>query len=161
MLKISAQTNEPYWVFGADIKPEAVALPGVNIQVRPITVAMRLAAREAVREAYRVAGDDPLARFDAEAAYARALARYGIVAWQGVADADEKELEVTPENVDLAMANEAFYSFVERMYVLQAIATESEKNVSAPSPNGTGGAKTPGKATAATVRHPARNAPTE
>lgn len=160
MLAISAQKSEPYWLFGAEIKPKSLALPGVDIQVRPITVAMRLAAREAVREVYRMAGDDPLARFNAEAAYACALARYGIVAWQGVVDAEGKELAVTAENVDLVMADEAFYSFVERLYVLQAIATDAEKNASAPSRPGTGGAKTPEKPTAATAPRRAKDART-
>lgn len=160
MLTIGTKQTDPYWLDGDDALPAALALPGVKVQVKPITVAMRLAAREAVRQSYQSNPDDPMIRFEAEASYVRALARYGIVAWRGVVDADGKDLAVTAENVDRAMANEVFYTFMERTYALAAMQMEAEKNALSPSRNGTGGAKTPVRGTAAIVRRRARTAHT-
>lgn len=147
MLNLTQQ--EPFWL---DI------LPGQRTQFRPVETPMILAARHqaalAMRGAETVKDTDPEAfaalRAKSDAVFTTTLARFGIVAWEGVGDGTNS-VEPTPANIKAYMANWRVFDSVDKLYVLPAIALDQadEKNASAPSQNGTGGAKMPEKDIAA------------
>lgn len=104
-------------------------LPGVRVRVAPLTTAVMMAARRdpEVQEAKGA---------DLELAAGKALARLTVLEWEGVGDAEGEALPVTPEAVGalldiwdvwLAWTGKVMAGFLEM---------ESEKNVSAPLPNG-------------------------
>ncbi len=82
MLKLEPVSAEPFWL---DV------LPGVRIQFRPVSVAAMLIARGAAGEALKAGGEQ--ATIEAGAAFTRALAHTGIVAWEGIGDAKGKPVD--------------------------------------------------------------------
>ena len=86
MLKLSSP--DPYWL---DI------LPGARIQVVPVGAAALLLARNAARDARGDGGPD--AGVDMQVAFTRTLALRGIIAWEGVGDADGAPVAVSPETI--------------------------------------------------------------
>ncbi|MFE1601633.1 hypothetical protein [Methylobacterium sp. ID0610] len=126
MLRL-ASSAEPSWL---DL------LPGVRVRVRPASVAMMLAAREAVGKVVR--GDD---REDVDLrtniALVGELARRAIVEWEGVGDADGVPIPVTPEHVDRLMEHWPAFDEFDTRYVGPALRRDAEKNASSSSPNGT------------------------
>ena len=81
-------TNAPRW---HDLAP------GVRVQLRPLTTALMVATRsdpavEAVREE---ASDEERA-----VAFAKALARRAVLAWEGIGDADGTPIDPSPEAID-------------------------------------------------------------
>lgn len=119
--------RDPEWI-------DTVA--GVRLLCRPLSSAMMLAIRS------DLAGSD-VASDDVEgmqAAFTIAVAKRSIIDWDGVGDGDGNPIEVTPEGIaalmDLHKIFEAFTEKVVNPYLL----VQSEKNASAPSPNGTSAA---------------------
>jgi len=142
--------------------PRPFLMPGVRVQFAPV-------ALPAVR-AGKAAGSKVLsAEGDAEEigdAYSYEVIRRGIVAWEGVVDdATEVPIPVTPETVELVLADPDFFAAADRAYVLPFARQSAEKNGFAVSPNGTGGAATGASATASKraarrTASAAKNAPT-
>lgn len=124
-------------------------LPGVRVRVAPLTSGVMLAAR---RDADVATAEGPAL----ELAAGKALAKLTIVEWDGVGDTNGAPLPVTPDaigalldiwDVWLAWTGKVMVTFLEM---------ESEKNVSAPLPNGnSAGAQD----TAAPAPEPATTAP--
>lgn len=129
MLKLTS-TSEPAWL---DL------LPGVRVQVRPITVAAMLVAREAVAKVVRGEDQQDVMQH-ASIALVRELAQRGIVAWEGVGDAKGAPLAVTPESIDALLEVWQAYDAIDRLYVGPAMVRDQEKNGSSPAPNGTSAA---------------------
>tara|TARA_R110002124_G_scaffold173690_4_gene341330 strand:- start:22240 stop:22740 length:501 start_codon:yes stop_codon:yes gene_type:complete len=147
MLKLSSPV--PYWL---DI------LPGVRIQVDPVSPAGQLLARQAAREVLEAGGPD--AKIDMQIAFTRALALRGIRDWEGVGDADGKPVAVSPETVGQLLADPSAFESIDRLYAWPVLEREAEKNGSAPLP--TGSSARAAKPTAATAgrtgRKPAKAA---
>ncbi len=114
-------------------------LPGLRLVVWPVTTTIMAAARA---DAALGDLDDDSPREMLAVTMAQAVARRIVVDWTGVGDDDGNPLPVTPDGID-ALLNiwpvfEAFQEKVLGPYLV----LDSEKNASAPSPNGTSAAAT-------------------
>ncbi|RBI69913.1 hypothetical protein DQW77_15185 [Roseovarius sp. TE539] len=117
-------TNAPRW---HDLGP------GVRVQLRPLTTALMVATRsdpevEAVPED---TGDEERAM-----AFAKALARRAVLAWEGVGDAEGNPIEPIPEAIDALLDIWPIFEAFQLAYVSRGLLLEQEKNASAPSPSG-------------------------
>ena len=81
-------TNAPRW---HDLAP------GVRVQLRPLTTALMVATRSdpAVEAVTEEASDEERA-----VAFAKALARRAVLAWEGIGDADGNSIDPSPEAID-------------------------------------------------------------
>lgn len=137
-------TNAPRW---HDLAP------GVRVQLRPLTTALMVATRSdpAVEAVPAAASDEERA-----VAFARALARRSVLAWEGVGDAEGNVIEPSPEAIDALLDFWPVFEAFQLSYVSKGLLLESEKNVSAPLPTGpSAGASVtarPAKARARTAR---------
>jgi len=158
MLKLKRTPDEPKWLDAGAVAPAAAAIAGFRIKVLPVTVAMILAARAAGGEAFKKAAESARGNSVAETnvAFSRAVAHLGIVDWEGVVGENDDPVPLTPEALDAALDDWRVFDFVDKYYVAPALLRDDEKNASAPSPGGIGGAKTPAKASASTARSRAR-----
>ena len=125
MLKLSTPSRHPFWL---DI------LPGVRVQFRPISVADMLVARAAAAESLgaKVEGDLALDRSTtvaAGAAFTRSLALSGIVAWEGIGDADGKPIDPNPVTINQLLEVWPAFDAIDRLYVGPALTRLDEKNV--------------------------------
>ena len=125
MLKLSTPSRELFWL---DI------LPGVRVQFRPISVADMLVARAVAAESLgaKVEGDAPLDRSTivaAGAAFTRSLARSGIVAWEGVGDANGKPVDPSPAAIDQLLEIWPAFDAIDRLYAGPALTASHEKKV--------------------------------
>ncbi len=91
---------EPYWL----------DLPrGVRVRIRPVTTAVVAAAQAAsARRLGAIRAEQPdldpdMVRGLAFALLVKALARHAVVAWEGIGDAEGKELTLSPEAVERLM----------------------------------------------------------
>lgn len=169
-LDVERAAQQPWWFTLVDAQGEDVA--AVRVQFAPIgRIALR-AARRAAGEVYREAdlpeGDDaPLSTELLEAAgdaLSDALLMAGIIAWEGVGDADGVSAPVTPDNVRLFLADPLRFEALDAAYVRPFILKELEKNGSSPLPNGISAGATPEKAIAGSSAKPIASAdasPTE
>jgi len=117
LLKLNTD-REPFWL-------DLVA--GVRVQFRPISVAAILLARTAAADVLRGGGDDAMVK--AGIAFTRSLAHSGIVAWEGIGDADGNPVEPTKETIDAALEHWPLFDAVDRLYVGPALIQDAEKNV--------------------------------
>ncbi|MFZ5792112.1 MAG: hypothetical protein ACOY3L_15580 [Pseudomonadota bacterium] len=117
MLKLQTNSPDPYWLDLA---------PGVRLQVRPVSVTSMLLARAAAGEILREGGEDATTK--AGAAFTRALARSGIVAWEGIGDADGQPVEPTPDRIDQLLEVWPAFDAIDRLYVAPALTQDAEKN---------------------------------
>lgn len=147
MLKLSSP--DPYWL---DI------LPGARIQVVPVGAAALLLARNAARDARGDGGPD--AGVDMQVAFTRTLALRGIVAWEGIGDADGAPVAVTPETIGQLLNDPSAFESIDRLYAQPVLERESEKNASSSLPTGSSArtAKPTVKTVARTGRKPAKAA---
>lgn len=106
---------------------------GVRVLTLPLTSAVLISLRSdmALQDAESLAPVEQALRF------AKAVASRVIAEWEGVGDEDGKELPVTPEAATALMDVFPLYRAFEANYIGPWLRLESEKNVSAPSPNGT------------------------
>ena len=118
MLKLESASIEPFWL---DV------LPGVRIRFRPVSVASMLIARAAVGEAMKSVSDGSV--IEAGAAFTRALAQQGIVAWEGIGDASGKPVDPGKETIDQLLELWPAFDAIDRLYVGPALMAVSEKNV--------------------------------
>ena len=140
-----------------DSGPKALALGhGVEVDVLPMSTAIRLDAMADMPERDPDAGDD--VKSEERIAFAKAIARRVIVGWRGVGDADGKPVEVTPAAIDALLDIWDLFNQFELTYILPGLVLADEGNVSAPLPDGsTAGAPTtakPAKKSARTARKP-------
>jgi hypothetical protein len=126
MLKLATSGREPFWL---DL------VPGVHVQFRTITVAAILVARQAAADVLKAGGDDAVTL--AGLAFTRSLARAGILAWEGVGDAEGAPVEPSPDTIDAFLDLWPVFDAVDRLYVAPALVGLDEKNGSSPLPNGT------------------------
>ena len=123
-------TNAPRW---HDLAP------GVRVQLRPLTTAMMVATRsDPVVEAVPEDASDE----ERAVAFAKALARRAVLAWDGIGDADGNPIDPSPEAIDALLDIWPIFEKFQMGYVAKGLELEAEKNASAPSPSGsTAGAK--------------------
>ena len=137
-------TNAPRW---HDLAP------GVRLQLRPLTTALMVATRSdpAVEAVPEEAMDEERA-----VAFAKALARLAVLAWQGVGDADGNPIDPSLEAIDALLDVWPIFEAFQLSYVSKGLLLEQEKNVSAPLPNGPSAGVTatarPARKTAKTAR---------
>ena len=117
-------TNAPRW-------HELVS--GVRVQLRPLTTALMVATRSdsAVEDLPEDASDEERA-----VAFARALARRAVLAWEGVGDADGNPIKASPEAIDALLDVWPIFEAFQLTYVTKGLLLEQEKNASAPLPSG-------------------------
>lgn len=120
-------TNEPKWL---DL------LDGVRVKVRPFSSAAFFAAQTAMT----LTSVEGLAADQANGtrglAFVKSLARFAIIEWEGVCDADGKPIAVTPETVDALMDIWQAATAFEALYQRPIDDLRDEKNGSGPAPNG-------------------------
>ncbi len=128
---------------------------GVRLLLLPLTTALMVATRSdtAVQSLDADSSNDTRA-----AVFAAALARRAIVDWEGVGDADDNLLAVTPEGIDALLWLWPIFEAFNLLYVSRGMLLDAEKNGSAPSPTGTSAGAT---ATARPVKRSARTAPAD
>jgi hypothetical protein len=119
MLKLTPAAREPFWL---DL------LPGVRVQVRPVSVAAMLLARAAAAEVLKEKGDGNAATIAAGEAFTRSLAGSGILAWDGVGDAEGAVVEPSPERIDQLLDHWPAFDAFDRLYVGPALVQDAEKN---------------------------------
>ena len=122
--------------------------PGVRVQLRPLTTALMVATRsDPVVEAVPEEASDE----ERAVAFAKALARRAVLAWDGIGDADGNPIDPSPEAIDALLDVWPVFEAFQTQYVAKGLILDAEKNVSAPLPNG------PSAGATATAR-PARGA---
>ncbi|WP_314189702.1 hypothetical protein [Paracoccus yeei] len=122
--------------------------PGVRVQLRPLTTALMVATRsDPVVEAVPEEASDE----ERAVAFAKALARRAVLAWDGIGDADGNPIDPSPEGIDALLDVWPVFEAFQTQYVAKGLILDVEKNVSAPLPNG------PSAGATATAR-PARGA---
>lgn len=182
-MRIAKVPAGPYVLKADELAPNVPALAGVEITVLPVEPAMYLAAREAMRRVYASllpdlayatasdGGDDePVSPDDMRAlekaqrkamqAFTLEFASMAITGWNGVDDEAGTPLPLTVDGMAQAFSAIELYDFFDQTYVRPVRMMDAEKNASAPSRNGTSGAKIRAKRTAATAPRHARTAPT-
>ena len=142
--------TEPFWL---DI------MPGVRVLFAPITRSAVRDARLAAGEALVEAGDAPKAAALAGDAFSEALLRAGLRGWEGIGDDEGVPLGFSSEAVSLVLSEPILFEAVDRAYVGPFVSRDQEKNVSAPSPNGSSAGATGGRPTAPTAPASARTVP--
>ena len=117
-------TNEPRWHELA---------PGVRVQLRPLTTALMVATRSdpAVEAVHEDAPDE-----DRALAFAKALARRAVLAWEGVGNADDQPIDPSPEAIDALLDIWPIFEAFQLTYVSKGLLLEQEKNVSTSLPTG-------------------------
>ncbi|MGS4947772.1 hypothetical protein ACVDG3_20035 [Meridianimarinicoccus sp. RP-17] len=117
-------TNDPRW---HDL------VPGVRVQLRPLTTALMVATRSdpEVENLPDDASDEERA-----VAFAKALARRAVLAWEGIGDADDNPIDPSPAAIDALLDVWPIFEAFQLTYVSKGLLLEQEKNASAPSPNG-------------------------
>ena len=121
-------------------------IPGVRVRFDPIGRKAVRAARAACAVSLAADGDYQ----EASDALSREIIRFGIVEWEGVGDVDGEVVAVTPEAVDLFLADPELCEQAEIAYVQPWLLRDMEKNASAGSPNGTSEEAMPALGTATT-----------
>ena len=69
-------------------------------------------------------------------AFAKALARRAVLAWEGIGDADGKPIDPSPDAIDALLDIWPIFEAFQLTYVSKGLLLEQEKNASAPSLNG-------------------------
>ncbi|MCA0872221.1 hypothetical protein LCL97_15400 [Seohaeicola saemankumensis] len=116
--------NEPRW---HDLAP------GVRVQLRPLTTALMVATRsDPVVEAMPEEATDE----ERAVAFAKALARRAVLAWDGIGDAADNPIDPSPEAINALLDIWPIFEAFQLTYVSKGLLLEQEKNASALSPNG-------------------------
>jgi len=122
MLRLNLST-EPQWL---DLGH------GVSLLVEPLTTAVMLAARSdpAILAATHVAEDDGApSNDDLALIVAKAVARIVVKDWEGVGDAEDKPLPLTPEGIDALLEIWPIFEAFQTKYIAGALILDAEKNV--------------------------------
>ena len=127
--------------------------PDLRVQVAPLTTALMVSARAdpAIEALQEEASREELAL-----AMAKAVARRAVLDWEGVGDEAGNALPISPEGINALLEIWPVFEAFQTLYVAKGLILDSEKNVSAPLPNGpSAGAKAtapPAQGAAPTVR---------
>jgi hypothetical protein len=138
-------TNAPFW---CDL------VPGVRVNLRPLTTALMVAARSdpAIADLPKEAGTE-----EAALAMAKSLARKAILDWEGVGDAEGAPLVVSPEAIDALLDIWPIFEAFQTVYVAKGLLLDAEKNASSPAPSGSSAGATataqPAEPSASTALH--------
>ena len=127
--------------------------PGLRVQVAPLTTALMVSARaDPALEALQ----EDASREELALAMAKAVARRAVLDWEGVGDEAGNALQISPEGIDALLEIWPIFEAFQTLYVAKGLILDTEKNVSAPLPNGpSAGAKAiapPAQGAAPTVR---------
>lgn len=126
------QAIEPFWLDIAE---------GARVQMRPIGPKAFRAARAACFLV--LASDDPDSE-EASDALCRELIRRGIIAWEGIGDAEGEVIATpTPETIEMFVYEPETFLPTQALYVYPYLARDAEGNGSAGSPDGIGTKATP------------------
>jgi hypothetical protein len=121
-----------------DLKREPHTLDlghGVTVTVAPLTSALLMAARQ--DPAVIPPPGEKSTTADRALALIKAVGRLGVLAWEGVGDADGKPIEPSPERIDALLDLYPIAEAFERLYLGPALLLDAEKNALSPSPSGT------------------------
>lgn len=122
MLRLNL-SNEPQWL---DLGH------GVRLLVEPLTTAVMLAARSdpAILVATQAAeGGGTPSNDDLALIVAKAVARIVVKDWEGVGDAEDKPLPLTPEGIDALLEVWPIFEAFQTRYIAGALILDAEKNV--------------------------------
>jgi hypothetical protein len=108
--------------------------PGLRLHLRPLTTALMVATQ---RDPALLALPDQTAPEERALVAAKALARRAILDWEGVGDAEGKDLPVSPEAIDALLDIWPIFEAFQIAYVSKGLLLDAEKNASAPLPSGT------------------------
>ncbi len=107
---------------------------GVRLHVAPLTTSLMAAARS---DASVTGLPDGASNETIAVTMAKALARLVVLDWEGVGDTDGNAVCVSPEGIDALLDILPLFEAFQLRYVSKGLLLEEEKNVSAPSANGT------------------------
>jgi hypothetical protein len=117
-------TNAPRW---HDLAP------GVRVQLRPLTTALMVATRsDSIVECLAADASDE----ERAVAFAKALARRAVLAWDGIGDADGNPIDPSAQAIDALLDIWPIFEAFQLTYVSKGLLLEQEKNAFAPLPNG-------------------------
>lgn len=120
MLKLPSVQHEPFTL-------DATALgDGVVFRVRPVSVAMILAARRAVSDA--LAADKNLSAEEKQVLFGSSVVRAGLIGWDGIGDKDGNAVPVSDDAVDALLGNWRIFLWFEQNYVAPSFVKADEKN---------------------------------
>lgn len=141
-------THTPRWV---------ELIPGLRVQLRPLTTALMVAARaDPALDLAAAEGEAPVSTEALALTMAKALARQAILDWEGVGDAEGQPVPVSPAAIDALLDIWPVFEAFQTLYVSKGLLLDAEKNVSPPLPIGSsaGASDTarPAKARARTAR---------
>ncbi|MGP6089744.1 hypothetical protein [Antarctobacter jejuensis] len=106
---------------------------GVRVQLRPLTTALMVATRsDPSVEAIPIEASDEARAL----AFAKALARRAVLAWEGIGDVQGNSIDPGPEAIDALLDIWPIFEAFQLSYVSKGLLLEQEKNVSAPLPSG-------------------------
>jgi hypothetical protein len=121
-------SNAPRWV---DL------IPGLRVQLRPLTTALMVAARaDPTLDLAAAEGEDAVPTEALALTMAKALARQAILDWEGVGDAEGQPLPVSPAAIDALLDIWPVFEAFQTIYVSKGLLLDAEKNVSPPLPIG-------------------------
>jgi hypothetical protein len=126
---------------------------GLRLHVLPVTTAIMVAARN---DPAVEALPEEASREEQALVMAKAVARRVVTGWEGVGDANDNPVPVTPEGIDALLDIWPVFEAFQTRCLAPHLMLDAEKNGSAPSQTGTSaGAKAtarPAKARARTAR---------
>ena len=121
-------THTPRWV---------ELIPGLRVQLRPLTTALMVAARaDPALDLAAAEGEAPVSTEALALTMAKALARQAILDWEGVGDAEGQPLPVSPVAIDALLDIWPVFEAFQTIYVSKGLLLDAEKNVSPPLPIG-------------------------
>ncbi len=122
MLRLNLST-EPQWL---DLGH------GVRLLVEPLTTAVMLAARSdpaILAATENLQGSTSANTDDLALIVAKAVARIVVKDWEGVGDAEDKPLPLTPEGIDALLEIWPIFEAFQTRYIAGALILDAEKNV--------------------------------
>jgi hypothetical protein len=122
MLRLNL-SNEPKWL---DLGH------GVRLLVEPLTTAVMLAARcdpAILAATENLQGSTGANTDDLALIVAKAVARIVVKDWEGVGDAEDKPLPLTPEGIDALLEVWPIFEAFQTKYIAGALILDAEKNV--------------------------------
>jgi hypothetical protein len=117
-------SNAPHWL---DLMPD------LRVQLSPLTTALMVAARN---DDDVTALSEDVSDEERALVFAKAIARTAILDWEGVGDTEGKPIKPSPEMIDTLLDIYPVFEAFQLRYVSKGLLMDTEKNVSAPLPNG-------------------------
>jgi hypothetical protein len=105
---------------------------GVRLLVEPLTTAVMLAARSdpaILAATENLQGSTGANTDDLALIVAKAVARIVVKDWEGIGDAEDKPLPLTPEGIDALLEVWPIFEAFQTKYIAGALILDAEKNV--------------------------------